>query len=128
MPQVQVKKRRLYSCKKWQEIMEEWKVSGLSRTAYCRAHGLTLSAFIRWQKKLEHMNSTGDQQEPKQDKKGIECFIPVTFSAGALGASELGTCDLGSCRVDILTSQGHHLWMQGPGETLAIMLKPFVEA
>lgn len=115
MNQVKTRKRRYYSAEHWQEIMGDWKASDLSKSAYCREHDITLSVFARWQKRLENVSV---KENTEQDKKGFDRFIPVTFSAGDPGAS----------RVDVLTAQGHHLWIQGPAEHLALLLKPFLGA
>jgi hypothetical protein len=115
MDQVKTQKRRYYTAEHWQEVMDHWKASDLSKSAYCREHDITLSVFTRWQKSLENVSA---KENTKQDKKRFDRFIPVTFSAGGLGAS----------RVDVLTAQGHHLWIQGQAEHLALLLKPFLGA
>lgn len=115
MKQVKSQRRKYYSAEHWQEIMDHWKASNLSKTAYCREYDITLSVFTRWQKRVEHVNP---KESAEQSKKGFDRFIPVTFSAEDLKAS----------RVDVLTSQGHHLWIQGPTEQLALLLKPLLGA
>ena len=45
----QNKARRSY----WSVHVEGWRKSALTRTEYCRQHGLTKSTFDRWLKALE---------------------------------------------------------------------------
>jgi hypothetical protein len=46
------KKKRVYrSESSMHEVLEEWAVSGLSRAAYCRQRGLSLSVFNYWAKR-----------------------------------------------------------------------------
>jgi hypothetical protein len=35
----------------WEEMVELWKESGLSRAAFCRLHDLTYTAFLYWCRK-----------------------------------------------------------------------------
>ena len=36
----------------WREIFERFDQSGVTREAFCAEHGIVLSSFIRWRKKL----------------------------------------------------------------------------
>ena len=36
----------------WQAHMERWQKSGLSQQVYCRKHGLAMSTFQLWRKRL----------------------------------------------------------------------------
>ena len=37
----------------WREIFERFDHSGVTREAFCAEHGIVLSSFIRWRKKLQ---------------------------------------------------------------------------
>lgn len=37
---------------RWREHIEAWRESGQTQLAFCRAHGLSLTAFSRWKIKL----------------------------------------------------------------------------
>ena len=41
----------------WQEHIEQWKQSGLSKIAYSKEHNLKSVSFYNWSKKLEHTDS-----------------------------------------------------------------------
>jgi hypothetical protein len=36
----------------WQSLVEKFNTSGLSKTAFCKRHGIATSCFYRWQKVL----------------------------------------------------------------------------
>ena len=38
--------------KYWEEVMKEWKASGLSGAAFCREVGCSKANFFRWKKKF----------------------------------------------------------------------------
>lgn len=38
---------------RWTHFMEEWRMSGLSRNAYCKKKGLCNSSFYRWERRLK---------------------------------------------------------------------------
>src|SRR5690606_4241181 len=46
-------KRKHHSAAQWQTWLNEFAVSDLSQSEFCRQRGLTLSAFYNWRKKLE---------------------------------------------------------------------------
>lgn len=45
------KERVRYSSKEKQQVIEQWKQSGLNRAAYCRANNLSYHTLIHWTRK-----------------------------------------------------------------------------
>lgn len=45
-PQPRVKRSRT----QWTSLVEEFNTSGLTKTAFCKRHGIATSCFYRWQK------------------------------------------------------------------------------
>lgn len=56
----------------WQEHTDQWKLSGLSKIAYCQRHNLKPASFYNWSKKLEHTGSTLQLHADTQTS-----FVPV---------------------------------------------------
>jgi hypothetical protein len=55
----------------WQEIMEEWKESGLSGVAYCHRKGCSKSNFFRWKKKFSN------------EEAASSSFVRVSFDSSS---------------------------------------------
>jgi len=53
-----------------QALVEEFNASGLTKTAFCKHHGIATSCLSRWQKALSPESSTGD-------------FVDITESVSA---------------------------------------------
>jgi len=65
------KKRTYYRADYWQQHVNACHASGLSQTEYCREHGLAISTFHRWQKKLREADIS-DFSEPAPAAHFIE--------------------------------------------------------
>lgn len=65
----------------WAGHVEAWRSSGLTRDAYCRRHGVSMSSLVRWARKL-----AGSGQGPAG-------FLPVavasTSAVGSAGVVEI---------------------------------------
>lgn len=57
----------------WQTHVEAWRASGLSQSAYCREHGLSLASFGYWRRRL-----AGDTVGPQTGVLPIRVAAPVT--------------------------------------------------
>jgi len=55
--------------KHWEEVMEEWKASGLSGAAFCREKRCSKANFFRWKKKFSDETSESS------------VFMPVSLSS-----------------------------------------------
>jgi hypothetical protein len=58
---------------RWQAHVEAWGSSGLSQSAYCRRHGLSLASFGYWRRRL-----AGDAVGPRAGVLPIQVEAPVT--------------------------------------------------
>ena len=52
LAQTKAKTRVFRSRTQWESLVEEFKTSGLTKSAYCKRQGVTISCFYRWQKIL----------------------------------------------------------------------------
>ena len=52
----------------WQDHIDQWHQSGLSKIGYCRDHGMSKSTFDSWFKKL---------QQPRQESKRSRDFLSL---------------------------------------------------
>ena len=50
------KRRITRSRAQWQSLVEKFNTSGLTKTAFCKRHGIATSCFYRWQKVLAEEN------------------------------------------------------------------------
>ena len=67
----------------WKRCIEEFKTSGVSKVAYCRAHELTYHQFLYWHDKLTKTckakaTQLPFQQNPLAEPKSLHsAFVPV---------------------------------------------------
>ncbi len=66
------KPRGRYSPEEKQQIIEQWKQSGLSRQAYCRQNNLSYYSLIFWTKKKRNRNKPVSNE-----------FIPFKIKSGS---------------------------------------------
>lgn len=43
----------LTKANKWKEMLQEWHLSGLSGTVWCKQKGISYIQFLYWRKRLE---------------------------------------------------------------------------
>ena len=69
------------SHEQWQHIIDQQLESGLNQKEFCQTHGISLSTFSNWNRKLKESNSQTVQPQldshsaPHSDKQWIE--LPV---------------------------------------------------
>jgi len=74
----------------WQRHVDSHLSSGLSQTAYCKSHDLSVRLFWSWKKKLRPDSiSTKPESEPK-----LQLFIPVAMPTSIDSPSQNVTCKL----------------------------------
>jgi len=74
------KRRVTRSRKQWQSLVEQFNTSGLTKTAFCKRHGIATSCLYRWQKELaeEFTSDTFiDITEPVATQKTVSP-VPAT--------------------------------------------------
>lgn len=118
------RQRRRLSADQWQMIFADWRVSGLSKTGYCKAQGITYSCFIRWyrrlsvdteaypvglqfstQEGLQPASSLGDNDD--QTAGSIwSSFIPVRLDGDGLDSAS-------GLKLEIVLSKGHRVCVEG---------------
>src|SRR3954470_12684293 len=81
----------------WVEHIEAWRASGVSRSEYCQAHGLSRKTFGWWSWRL-------DQERREPSAPEASCFLPVELSEAALAGP--GGAGPGDQRMDIALSGG----------------------
>lgn len=59
----------------WQHHVRHWRLSSLSKCAYCRDRGLTYHQFIYWHKRLSNVEFEGDPLPV-----AAQPFVPVALS------------------------------------------------
>jgi len=59
---------------RWRTVLATWRSSGLTITAYCRAHAITVSNFYRWRNILEQLDPS---PLPSTDATAPPAFVPV---------------------------------------------------
>ncbi|RDK06300.1 IS66 family insertion sequence element accessory protein TnpA [Cupriavidus lacunae] len=75
------------------EMVAQWNNSGLSIRAFCRQHGLAISTFGLWRKRVDH------DQPP---------VVPLTVTADtAFIAAATGTAPAAQAMTDTALSKGH---------------------
>ena len=47
----------------WEQLMEQYKASGLKQRTFCEQHGLAYSTFCYWRKRLHQSASIGNHSE-----------------------------------------------------------------
>ncbi len=69
------------SKEKWQEVVDAWRASGLSKADFCRRQKIIISMFYYWCKKLEsgddrkHLKTRSQpKQKRKPEAKGKSAF------------------------------------------------------
>lgn len=79
--------RKQANQKKWQRLLEEWSVSGLSQAAFCREKGIKVNNFYGWYHRLMPRKKTSDKKHflpvhlPEVKSKGSEaCGVTLHFS------------------------------------------------
>ena len=65
----------------WVEHIEAWRTSGMSRTEYCQAHGLSRKTFGWWTWRL-------DQERREPSATEAPRFLPVELSEAAMAGPE----------------------------------------
>jgi transposase-like protein len=69
------KQRVTRSRAQWQSLVEKFNTSGLTKTAFCKRHGIAASCFYRWQKVLAEENTQDafvDITEPVATARSID--------------------------------------------------------
>lgn len=61
----------------WQQHIEQWKLSGLSKIAYSEQHDLKPASFYHWSKKLENIGLELQPCAPTSP-----AFVPVQIDHG----------------------------------------------
>ena len=79
------RERYLRRCRtQWRGLLSEWKNSGLSQQRFCERHGLTLSTFQRWRKRLrEDVDAAVDSGLPSS----VPRLLPVRLLDEAAASS-----------------------------------------
>ena len=71
------------SAAQWQELVERFEGSGQTRGRFCAAHGLALSTFDLWRRKLGATPASVD--EPHPDPVFVELTNPAQTSPPSTG-------------------------------------------
>ncbi len=66
----------------WREHLKRWAASGMTREAYCAWHGLSRSAFYRWQRSVR-----GERAQ----RRGRTAFESMVWIAVRLAPAEGAT-------------------------------------
>ena len=59
---------------RWRTVLATWRSSGLTITAFCRSHAITVSNFYRWRNILEQLDPS---PLPSTDATVPPAFVPV---------------------------------------------------
>ena len=114
------KKRRQLSATQWQVILEDWRLSGLSKTRYCQLQGMTLSCFTRWYQRLsvDQAGLASDSQSsvdkssslaslPRDKEDAVwASFIPVRVDDVSVGT-------VPGLKLDVTLSGGTRVCVEG---------------
>ena len=75
----------------WQELVERFERAGQTRSGFCAAHGLALSTFDLWRRKLRTRPATA--HEPPPEALFVELThpaqTPASFPSAGTGAWEV---------------------------------------
>jgi transposase-like protein len=61
-----VKQYHRRTASQWRDLMTLYENSGLNQLVFCQQHGIVLSTFYRWRKKLSEQALTDTPPEPHQ--------------------------------------------------------------
>lgn len=61
----------------WSQIIQECLTSGMSKTAWCKAHGISIKAFFYWQRILRNEAYIEQKQVPAAGESKPD--LPVAF-------------------------------------------------
>jgi len=57
-------------------LIEDWKRSGLTRQAYCRAHSIGYHRFLYWDKKFQAANAVGLDEPSSFISLAVPSVVP----------------------------------------------------
>ena len=86
---------------RWAKVISEWRHSGKSQRAFCHEHGLPLSSFRWWHRRLQR----GEAGQPEVS------FLPLRVS---------GANDIGGALVEIELRSGTRLRLAGEAALRAV--------
>jgi len=93
----EVKIRRRRSRAEVEQLVAEYEVSGLNRTAFCQQRGLSLSTLVRYRRRQQQRVGEGDNE-----KRWLAVEVSgVTAVAGGERASGLAVWLPGGWRIEI---------------------------
>ena len=75
---------------RWQQHIQQWKLSGLSQRTYCEEHGLTLNQFWYWQRQFGSAKSSSSNASTHPAQNEHAAFVPVQVTAPE--TSNTGLC------------------------------------
>ena len=62
---------------RWRSVLATWRSSGLTITAFCRAHSLTVSTFYRWRAILDGLDRPAVTPPRSPADAPPPAFVPV---------------------------------------------------
>ena len=87
-------------CRYWRKQIQSWEGSGETQTAFCREHGLSVSAFGWWKGELKRRQALKGTEEGRLDTGSL--FVPVHVGAPGLRLEAVE-------RVEVVLRSGHVL-------------------
>ena len=108
------KRRITRSRAQWQSLVEKFNTSGLTKTAFCKRHGIATSCFYRWHKVLAEENTQDafvDITEPVATTRSID-RAPNTETTGRYNWGWMPVSYCGCALADVLP--------EIPGQELAL--------
>lgn len=114
---------------RWREIVDAWKDSGMTVSAFCRQHGVADGRFYEWRKRFgcgQQEDSLITQAAPLSKQRAVK-FLPVQVKDIAAPAAGKSTT---SQRLEIFLGNGAVVRLSGDlsEETVSALMKLSVGA
>ncbi|MFB9068366.1 IS66 family insertion sequence element accessory protein TnpA [Pseudofulvimonas gallinarii] len=93
---------------RWAAHMAAWQSSGLSQSAYCRRHALSLASFGYWRRQL------------RTDRDGAGCAVPVTRALVPIRVAPASMTPVSSSMMEVCLGNGLRVRLAGVPDPLAV--------
>lgn len=105
--QKQKTKKQMRTMAEWCELLQDWRMSGLNPSAWCRLRGITRSVWARWRQRLE-----GDADTERVKSVVSRGFIPVRMTGSDTRAPATVMSGTGM-QMEITLKSGHRIQVHG---------------
>lgn len=68
---------------RWQQLIADWKTSGQSRAAFCRARQLSVNTFDFWRRELTRRDAATASPTLSPAPPGKSVLLPITITTAA---------------------------------------------